>query len=1420
MKKVAILFIAFSSLVFSQKGKYVDHGAVDGPGFTSGSQVLEKNYLPSILNKYKDPSITGGRISNVSKHWDFLTNNVDATSNPLGRPLDMALDAAGNLYISLPDLHVIRKVETDGSISTFAGNGDKALAGDGGAAIDASFNSPHGLHFDAVGNLYIADKGNHIIRKIDTNGVISTVAGQGGYDGFSGDGGAATSAELNSPYDVAFDASGNLYVSEVRRIRKIDTNGIITTFAGDGGDDFSGDGGAATSAGLGNPAHMVLDQFGNLYFADYTHHVVRKIDTNGVITLVYGVGGEWGTSSDSPKKLYMPFGVAYEREKIDALGLDEDILYIIDYLNHCVVQIILRGKDSGEPESGNAYVEAEILWGKEATSGFDGDSDTNWDETARFDFPETMITNFTATSTGFTRIYHISDTQNQRVRQIVEGGVFTPQSDTRSMSTVAGTDIYNGTNIQANTARVYIPRNSAFGKDGNYYVADQGNHMIRKIDTNGVITTVAGNGTKGFDGDGGAATSAQLSNPRGVAIDSQGNLYISDTGNDRIRKVDNSGNISTFAGTGSGGYSGDGGAATSAQINFPYQITVDASYNIYFAENDNNVIRKIDVNGNISTFAGTGSGGYSGDGGQATDAQLDGPLGVAFDADGNLYIGDTGNHLIRKVDTNGIIATLAGTAQESGFVDDVTGTQARFYSPSTLVIDSKGNLYVTDSSNHRVRKITPEGFVSSISGNGNETYSETDSIAATASLAAPYGISIDQNDNIYLSDSWNYVIRKITPRKTTLKVPSEYATIQSAIDYAIKGDTVSVAAGTYKENINLNLKDIHIIGTNRETTIINGDEQGTVVTFNGDANGNMPDNAYVNTVLAGFTLENGNGTIGGEGTSGGGIEINGKAKPLLKDLIIEYNKALNGAGIKLYNSASPNIENCIIRNNQTVYPDPSGKWSAGMGGGISADDYNGTIKNVVFSGNKSRQASIMNMDWGSANNFEIINCTFANNYGEYNDMYFSGPLTINITNSIIWDDSTIVRNSQWKSMYFSESNGTVTVNAKNSIIQGGYTGDGNIDVNPQFVKVITTGDEESDYHLADWSPAIGAGTATGAPTTDIEGNSRPNPAGSNPDMGAYENQYGTPQNSPPVIATQSDLTIAEDGTGTATLSATDIDGDAITYSAVSDTNAVTVSVSSATLTLTPNSNWHGVANIKAYASDGSYKDSTSFRLTVTPVQDAPTAFEWVSSALDTINITQSNLADTYTLQWGASTDVDGDTINYLIYAKIGLYPTEEVEEITDTAFQLVYEEILEHVFEGRPVNGATVSLNVKATDGIDTVDVTGDNRVIYVNRYEYLSTAAEGVPVEFALHENYPNPFNPTTTLRFDLPEVSDITLTIYNMLGQKVRTFDYQNTSAGYHSVKWNATNDYGDPVGAGVYLYQLQTKDFVKTRKMVLLK
>ena len=217
---------------------------------------------------------------------------------------------------------------------------------------------------------------------------------------------------------------------------------------------------------------------------------------------------------------------------------------------------------------------------------------------------------------------------------------------------------------------------------------------------------------------------------------------------------------------------------------------------------------------------------------------------------------------------------------------------------------------------------------------------------------------------------------------------------------------------------------------------------------------------------------------------------------------------------------------------------------------------------------------------------------------------------------------------------------------------------------------------------------------------------------------------------------------------------------------------------------------------------------------------APESFEWISDVLDTVIINKDNITDTYNLQWAESKSVDLDSIHYLVYAKIGVYPVEEIYDTTVTTLPLTYQEFLENVFEETPGNGVTVKFSVSATDGKDTVKVSGDDRVVYVNRYEYLSTESEGIPTVFALHENYPNPFNPTTTLRFDLPEVSDITLTIYNMLGQRVKTFNMNDTPAGFHSIKWNAINDYGDPVGAGVYLYQLRANQYLETRKMVLLK
>ena len=222
------------------------------------------------------------------------------------------------------------------------------------------------------------------------------------------------------------------------------------------------------------------------------------------------------------------------------------------------------------------------------------------------------------------------------------------------------------------------------------------------------------------------------------------------------------------------------------------------------------------------------------------------------------------------------------------------------------------------------------------------------------------------------------------------------------------------------------------------------------------------------------------------------------------------------------------------------------------------------------------------------------------------------------------------------------------------------------------------------------------------------------------------------------------------------------------------------------------------------------------------VNTKPTTFKWVDSKKDTINITKENLATKYKFEWTKSTDQDGENLSYILHAKVGSSPWEEVNEYIDgTSIEPTYEQFLQAAFEAFPtVNAVTAAFTMDVTDGIDTVRMDDVPKVIYIRRYDYLSTIDETVPATFALHENYPNPFNPTTTFRFDLPEVSDVNVVIYNMLGQKVKTFNMNSISAGSHSIKWNATNELGDPVGAGVYLYQLQAKDFIKTRKMILLK
>jgi sugar lactone lactonase YvrE len=328
------------------------------------------------------------------------------------------------------------------------------------------------------------------------------------------------------------------------------------------------------------------------------------------------------------------------------------------------------------------------------------------------------------------------------------------------IATVAGNGTfgYSGDGGPATSAQLGLPNGVAIDPGGNLYVTDSA--RVRKVSPNGIITTVAGNGIGSYSGDGGPATSANLSNPSGVTVDAVGNLYIADTDNNRIRKVAPSGIITTVVGTGTAGYSGDGGPATSAQIYFPFGLAFDATGNLYIADRNNARIRKVSQAGIITTIAGNGTAGYSGDGGPATSAQLR-PRGVAVDPEGALYIADEYNYRIRKVALNGIISTVAGNGTFGYSGDGGPATSAQLSYPFGVAVDANGTLYIPDSFNNRIRKVSQAGIITTIAGNGTAGYSGDGGPATSAQLNLPWNTAVDPAGNVLVAEYGNAVVRRL-----------------------------------------------------------------------------------------------------------------------------------------------------------------------------------------------------------------------------------------------------------------------------------------------------------------------------------------------------------------------------------------------------------------------------------------------------------------------------------------------------------------------------------------------------------------------------------------------------------------------------------------------------------------------------------
>ena len=714
----------------------------------------------------------------------------------------LATDAAGNLYLTDFGNYRIRKVNTSGIISTIGGIGIPGYTGDGGPATAAEvgysisyYYWDNGIASDPYGNIYFYCYGYNKIRKIDTAGIITTIAGTGGY-GSAGDGGPATAATLGYIWGLCADGYGNVYMADeaFNKVRKINSSGIITTYAGNGGAGFSGDGGQATAAQTYLPSGVSIDAAGNLYICNYSNERVRKVNSSGIITTIAGTGtagfsGDGGLATAA--KLYEPIGT----------GVDADgNLYISDYANLRIRKItnynrpprfILRPwqnltvcENSG-PDSINALLSIR-------------DSDLYQPESWAVLLPAahgTVVCTYDTTSTG---------------------GVITPHGITYAPNTgYAGLDTFKMTICDGyvfDTIAIYVTVNpipsaingatsiavteyslfSCSTAGGSWSSSNPGIVSIGAttglatgisagtavitytlptgcINTTTVnvfpyagmsIGTVAGNGTSGFSGDGGAALIAHLNNPYGVTEDVLGNFYIADTYNNRIRKVTPSGTITTIAGTGIPGSTGDGGAATLALLNGPISIVTDGNGNFYFSDQVNQKIRKINASGVISTIAGTGVAGFSGDGGNATAAQMNNPTGITMDAAGNIFIADQYNQRVRKVNTAGVISTVAGNGTSGFGGDGLAATAAELNTPDGVAVDGFGNVYIADFGNSRVREVSTSGIITTAAGSISG-YGGDGSSAISAYLTSPFGIAVDALNNIYISDYSNNRIRKI-----------------------------------------------------------------------------------------------------------------------------------------------------------------------------------------------------------------------------------------------------------------------------------------------------------------------------------------------------------------------------------------------------------------------------------------------------------------------------------------------------------------------------------------------------------------------------------------------------------------------------------------------------------------------------------
>lgn len=682
---------------FSVGGSITGLGSASGLVLGNGTETL-----PVAAN--------AGTFTFTTRLGSNAGYNVSVIAQPAGLVCTVS---AGVGTIGSTDVNtvVVACVKPQATVSTLAG--DARVLVDGVTA-SARFNNPQGVAVDSQGNIYVADAGNNVVRKISPARTVSTWAGDGTCGSVDGPG---TAARLCSLSAVATDSVGNVYVA-AGSIRKISPAGMVTTLALL--DPICN----GLPACYGGPTGIAVDNIGNVYVTDMStscvthtcwHDVaIRKISPSGVVTLLTGVNTGFVDG---------PLTVARFSEKISAVAVDgAGNVFVADAGNHAIRKISGDGMVSTLAGNGHA--------------GFADGSGL----AARFNDVSGVAVD------GAGNVY-AGDTGNSAIRKI---------SSTGMVTTLAGGSLGFADGVGA-AASFRLPTEITVGSAGTVYVADSGNNAIRTVAGNGLVTTVAGNGPFKALVDG-VGIAARFNGPEGVATDSNGTIFVADTANNAIRKISSAGVVTTLAGNGIAGLLDGTGAA--ARFNSPRGLVLDSVGNVFVADSSSHAIRKISPTGVVTTLAGDGTAGFIN--GPAATARFADPWAVAIDLAGTVYVADRGNYMIRKISLDGIVSTLAGTGHMGCDDADGFGSVASFGYLGGVAVDGSGTVYVSDARCYSIRKISSGIVVSTLAGNGQSGSADGTGSAARFS-GAVRGVALDGAGNLYVADGANSAIRKVSP---------------------------------------------------------------------------------------------------------------------------------------------------------------------------------------------------------------------------------------------------------------------------------------------------------------------------------------------------------------------------------------------------------------------------------------------------------------------------------------------------------------------------------------------------------------------------------------------------------------------------------------------------------------------------------